>query len=310
MMIRRYFGVLLLTVIAPPIAAQRGVPTRPPVRQTPPRAPIADTSLVRRTPAGFVLDFQNQDLRVVLSALAEAGALNVSLSNIPQKPITLRMGQPVTRDTVAQILRAVAESNGLTVKQLGALMTIEGPPPVVSAPVPDRQVTLQQMQAAADAAAQMRLYTYRLKHASAVQLAPVLTSLFTGTGFNAGNVQVFPGGVAINGPGGPAQQALANLGAVLGGLNAGRAGQAVGGGRPGGAGQAVGAAAPGRAQQQAVQQLAGLSSSASQIRIVAEETSNSLLVRATESDWALVQQIIQGVDLRPLQVLIEVTIAE
>jgi general secretion pathway protein D len=33
-------------------------------------------------------------------------------------------------------------------------------------------------------------------------------------------------------------------------------------------------------------------------------------VRATESDWTLVQQIIQGIDLRPLQVLIEVTIAE
>jgi general secretion pathway protein D len=33
-------------------------------------------------------------------------------------------------------------------------------------------------------------------------------------------------------------------------------------------------------------------------------------VRATDSDWALVQQILGGVDLRPLQVLIEVTIAE
>ena len=46
------------------------------------------------------------------------------------------------------------------------------------------------------------------------------------------------------------------------------------------------------------------------IRIIAEESTNSLLIRATESDFALVQQIIQGVDLRPLQVLIEVTIAE
>jgi general secretion pathway protein D len=53
-----------------------------------------------------------------------------------------------------------------------------------------------------------------------------------------------------------------------------------------------------------------LSNQASEIRIIAEESSNSLLVRATDSDWALVQQIIQGVDLRPLQVLIEVTIAE
>ena len=53
-----------------------------------------------------------------------------------------------------------------------------------------------------------------------------------------------------------------------------------------------------------------LSSQAGDIRIIAEESSNSLLVRATESDFALVQQIIGTVDLRPLQVLIEVTIAE
>jgi len=53
-----------------------------------------------------------------------------------------------------------------------------------------------------------------------------------------------------------------------------------------------------------------LSSQAGDIRIIAEESSNSLLVRATDSDWALVQQVIGGVDLRPLQVLIEVTIAE
>jgi general secretion pathway protein D len=60
----------------------------------------------------------------------------------------------------------------------------------------------------------------------------------------------------------------------------------------------------------ALQGGSGLSSQAGDIRIIAEESSNSLLIRATDSDWALVQGIIQGVDLRPLQVLIEVTIAE
>ncbi|MGH7619214.1 MAG: type II secretion system protein GspD, partial [Gemmatimonadaceae bacterium] len=53
-----------------------------------------------------------------------------------------------------------------------------------------------------------------------------------------------------------------------------------------------------------------LSNQAGDIRIIAEETSNSLLVRATDADFQLIQQIVQGVDLRPLQVLIEVTIAE
>ncbi|MGH7690217.1 MAG: type II secretion system protein GspD, partial [Gemmatimonadaceae bacterium] len=53
-----------------------------------------------------------------------------------------------------------------------------------------------------------------------------------------------------------------------------------------------------------------LSNSAAQIRIVGEQSSNSLLVRATAADWALIQQVVQTIDLRPLQVLIEVTIAE
>jgi general secretion pathway protein D len=61
---------------------------------------------------------------------------------------------------------------------------------------------------------------------------------------------------------------------------------------------------------QQIQGLAGLSSASGDIRIIAEESTNSLLVRSTAEDWALIQQLVQGVDLRPLQVLIEVTIAE
>src|SRR5262249_61185976 len=63
------------------------------------------------------------------------------------------------------------------------------------------------------------------------------------------------------------------------------------------------------ALQNALQAAGGLSSQSGDIRIIPEETSNSLLIRATESDWALVQAVIQGVDLRPLQVRVEVTIA-
>jgi len=43
---------------------------------------------------------------------------------------------------------------------------------------------------------------------------------------------------------------------------------------------------------------------------VAEEVTNSLLVRATSDDWMLLQSLLGTVDLRPLQVLIEVTIAQ
>ncbi|MGH7503324.1 MAG: type II secretion system protein GspD [Longimicrobiales bacterium] len=46
------------------------------------------------------------------------------------------------------------------------------------------------------------------------------------------------------------------------------------------------------------------------VTIVPDEITNSLLVRATAADWLVIQQAIQSLDLRPLQVVIEVVIAE
>jgi general secretion pathway protein D len=46
------------------------------------------------------------------------------------------------------------------------------------------------------------------------------------------------------------------------------------------------------------------------VTIVPDEVTNSLLIRATANDWQIVQQAIQSLDLRPLQVVIEVIIAE
>ncbi|MCI0432679.1 MAG: hypothetical protein L0271_03370 [Gemmatimonadetes bacterium] len=46
------------------------------------------------------------------------------------------------------------------------------------------------------------------------------------------------------------------------------------------------------------------------VTIVPDELTNSLLVRATPADWQIIQQAIQALDLRPLQVVIEVLIAE
>jgi general secretion pathway protein D len=44
--------------------------------------------------------------------------------------------------------------------------------------------------------------------------------------------------------------------------------------------------------------------------IVADETSNSLLVRARPADWEALRQVVDTLDIRPLQVLIEATIIE
>lgn len=46
------------------------------------------------------------------------------------------------------------------------------------------------------------------------------------------------------------------------------------------------------------------------VQIVADESTNSLLVRASQEDWSVIAQAMQALDLRPLQVLIEVVILE
>ena len=48
----------------------------------------------------------------------------------------------------------------------------------------------------------------------------------------------------------------------------------------------------------------------SDVRIVPDEVTNALLVRATPADWGVVREAVDALDLRPLQVMIEVLIAE
>lgn len=249
--------------------------------------------------------------------------MNVTLSNIPSKNVTVRMGEAMSRDSMAMIIRGLAEANALKVTQIGPLMSIEGTAPTPDETANQQRAALAQQFQQANQAAAVKLFTYRLKHANAVELAPVLTNLFTGAGgfgfaTGAGGIQfVNPntgaiGNIQIN-PNGGFQ------------LNAGRGGGAVpnvnnnpgrGGFGNNGAANPVNpnvnplAAALGAANAAQQNAPGALSASAAQIRIVAEASSNSLLVRATDGDWALIQQIIGGIDLRPLQVLIEVTIAE
>jgi len=308
-------GTAVVSLVQPAIAQRGGrTPTRIPA--TPPKAQKADST--KKTTAGVSLDFQDQELRVVLDALAAAGDLNVSMTNIPSQRVSLHMGRPVTREGMIELVKSVAESNGLKVTETPTLMQIAGPQPAAETRQSAAQQLLQQ-QLAQNQQQQVRLYTYRLKHASAVQLAPVLTNLFSGLTGNFGGgrgTTIIPnanGGFQVftpATPGGPPGNITTIQTPFAGNAGRGNAGRGGGGGAGNpNAGGAVGNAVT-NALGNALAQAAGLSSQSGDIRIIAEETSNSLLVRATDADWALVQQIIQGVDLRPLQVLIEVTIAE
>jgi general secretion pathway protein D len=65
------------------------------------------------------------------------------------------------------------------------------------------------------------------------------------------------------------------------------------------------------ASPQSVAAVAGRNAAfSSDVTIVPDPRSNALLIRATQSDFDLIQAAVQELDIRPLQVLIEVTIAE
>lgn len=73
--------------------------------------------------------------------------------------------------------------------------------------------------------------------------------------------------------------------------------------------QALGQATP-QQQQIIIPQLRASGELEAPVNIVPDELTNSLLVRATAADWQIIQQAIQALDLRPLQVVIEVLIVE
>jgi general secretion pathway protein D len=248
--------------------------------------PVAaqDTTIVRRTPGGFMVDFQDQDMRLVISALADAGGLNVSYTNLPTMRTTLRMSQPISQAEIADVLRSIVESNGLRMVQEGAVYRIERATP---APAPQRPTQAVQEP--------LLPFIYRLRHANAVQLATTLNQVF---GLMGRNVTIGPGNVNVQQPpgraGGPGaggggnlqpnvidrvQQELANRQAAV-------------------------------ANAQGFTVFTQATATTGEVRVVPEESTNSLIVRATAADWEVVRQVIQAVDLRPPQVLIEVTIAE
>ncbi len=142
------------SLAAMPLAAQRSTSRR--VAPAKPAA-AADTGAASHAGPAYALDFQDQDIHVVLSALAEAGNLNMAYSNLPERKVTLRMGQPASRAEITDMIKGIAQANDLTVQTEGSLLQISGPAEVS----PARQRAQQAQQA------ELKLYVYRLKHASA-----------------------------------------------------------------------------------------------------------------------------------------------
>ena len=219
----------------------------------------------RPTAEGVLVDFQDADIRVVITALAEAAGLNVVFGELPTRRITLRVRQAVPVEEVRSLLRTIAESNGLRVSERTGLMQFEAVP---AAPPPATRAT----------GSETKLFVYQLKHARATRLAATLQAIFSG-GVTA---------VSDASPSLPlSRQLRAQQLAPIDPDTLGR-----------------------RPRGEPVLPVATPRPAGGDIQIVADENTNALLVRASDADWEVIRQAIEGVDLRPLQVLIEVMIVE
>jgi general secretion pathway protein D len=224
-----------------------------------------DTTAVRQTPAGILIDFQDVDLRTVITALAEAGGLNVSYGDIPPRRTTLRLHQPIAKVEVLPLLKSVAATNGLQVIQEERILRLQMDDARSQASPAAKTVALPES----------RLFVYRLRHARAPKLASTLQAIFGSAGSQSQpSSSVLP---TRNG----AQLAATTTDSTKG--------------------------APARSANVAVSISATLRAP---IHIVSDETTNSLVIHAIESDYEIVRQAIEALDLRPRQVLIEMLIAE
>jgi len=143
-----------------------------------------------------------------------------------------------------------------------------------------------------------RIFVYRVQNGRAADLATVLSSIFEagggganapGTGVAPGLDQVALGDQTAEPPAGQAQ-----------------AGEQAGDGAPP-AQPAAGSSGP-----LSLSGLAGIDSitESGNIRIIADERNNALVVLATAAEYRMIEATLKRLDITPLQVLIEVTIAE
>ena len=232
----------------------------------PSRGVAQDTAAVKQTPQGIQVDFQDTDLRTVISALAEAAGLNVVYSDLPARKVTVRLRTPVAKSAIPALLQSLAQSNGMSFSDEGGIIRL------AAAGASDTRSDTSMRD--------VRLYVHQLKHARAAQVAATMQTIFGGT-----------------------RSSTTAKGLTQPMLSQRLRDQAI----PPTVAPDVTAAAPivQTSDGQTIRaQLRG------EIQIVPDERTNALVIRALPGDWDTLRKAVEALDLRPLQALIEVVIAE
>ncbi|MGH7526486.1 MAG: type II secretion system protein GspD, partial [Gemmatimonadales bacterium] len=229
-----------------------------------------DTAAVVAAGDSVRLRFLDADLRAVIQAVGHYLPKPVLSGNIPAVRVSLETPSPVSRATLALLLEGLVEAQSLEFAEDSAYIRIGPRQPG------DHAEPVAGGLNGSGAAGAIRLFVVRLKHARAADVAAPVNLLFGASG-------QFSDRPGLSG--GTLSQELerANVPPQLG------------------AGQ------PERAAPDESSQAASLVGA---VTIVPDQLTNSLLVRASREDFEVLTQAIDQLDIRPLQVLIEVLIVE
>jgi general secretion pathway protein D len=164
-------------------------------------------------------------------------------------------------------------------------------------------------------------HVYYVQNGQSADLEGLLQRAFT-----PGNVSPTPPPPGSTSPGagqqslgfGNASGSTPGVGGAAGGISTtGAAGGTGGGGATGGFGSGVPATTAAAGETPATEPLStetggggGASANINRIRIIANRTNNALLVYATPAEYSVIEGMLHKIDIIPLQVLIEATIAE
>ena len=235
-----------------------------------------DTAAVRVARDSVSVRFVDADLRAVIQSLGRYLTKPVLAGGVPAVRVSLETPAPVPREGVAVLVKGLVESQNLEFVEDSAFIRI-GP----RAPTTDRPPApgLSNAGSPGGLAEPVRLFVIRLKHARAADVAATVNLLFGGGGEFSGRAGLSTGTLSdeLRRNTLPPQAA----------------------GPPPPAAQPADAARAARA-----------ASFAGAVTIVPDELTNSLLVRASHDDFDTLEQAVDQLDIRPLQVLIEVLIVE
>jgi general secretion pathway protein D len=231
-----------------------------------------DTSAIHSVGDSISVRFVDADIRGVIQALGRYLAKPVLVGPIQSTRVSLETPVPVARSSVRGLLKGLVESQNLQFSEDSTFLRV-GPRASEAADRSSARAADRSAQGAADP----QLFVIRLRHARAADVAGTVNLLFGGGG-------EFSGRAGLSTPT-LSDELRRNVVPPAGGAPPAAAGQA-----------------PNAAQKPAT--LSG------QVTIVPDELTNSLLIRASEMDYHVLEQAVEQLDIRPLQVLIEVMIVE